>query len=303
MKKKGVTALKISVIKRHLGDSLKSLRRNGWMTVAAVSAVTVTLLLVGIVMALLFNVNRVSHQVENDVNVRVSVDRSVTKKQKSKLRSELADLPSVTSVKYRSRSTELKSIISGYGQQWQMFKGDENPLNDVFLVKTKSPAATMKVAKKAGKLANVTEASYGGKTARKLFRYVNNMRNWGTGFAIMLLFVAIFLISNTIRITILSRQNEIAVMRLVGATNSYIRWPFLLEGAWTGLLGSIVPIVVVDVGYNLIYHSMSATQAANGFTFYPQMPFLLWMDLLLAGIGIVIGALGSVVSMRRFLKI
>lgn len=295
--------METEVIKRHVGDSLKSLRRNGWMSVAAVSAVTVTLLLVGIFMAILFNGNRISHQVENDVQVRVYIDRNVNKTKKAALRKKLTKMKNVTKVSYRSKSTELNTIVSGYGSQWNMFKGDENPLNDVFIVETTSPDSTMAIAKKAQKLDNVSDASYGGKTARKLFTYIDGVRNWGFGFTVLLLLLAVFLISNTIRITILSRRDEIGVMRLVGATNSYIRWPFLLEGAWTGLLGSIVPMVFVDIAYHVVHGSMDISEASNGFSLYPVMPFLLWLDLLLAVVGIVIGAVGAVVSMRRFLKI
>lgn len=296
-------ALKTNVMKRHFGDSFKSLRRNGWMTVAAVSAVTVTLLLVGIVLAFIFNVGYVAEQVENDVNVRVSLDRNIKPSEKQAVEKQLKAMPAVKSVTYRSRSKELNSIVSGYGQQWQMFRGDDNPLNDVFVVKAKTPANTMAVAKKAQKLAHVADANYGGKTARRLFHYVDNIRNWGLGFAVMLLLLAVFLISNTIRITILSRRDEIGVMRLVGATSGYIRWPFLLEGAWTGLLGALLPIVAVDAAYMVIQGNMAQTQAASGMTIYAAMPFLLWLDLLLIGIGLFIGALGAVVSMRRFLKV
>ncbi len=303
MKTKGVTNLKIEVIKRHIGDSLRSLRRNGWMSVAAVSAVTVTLLLVGIFMTVLFNGNRISHQVENDVQVRVYVDRNVNKAKKETLRKELKKMKNVTKVTYRSKSAELNNIVSGYGSQWKMFKGDENPLNDVFVVETSSPKSTMAIATKAKKLNNVSDASYGGQTARKLFTYIDGIRNWGVAFTILLLFLAVFLISNTIRITILSRRDEIAVMRLVGATSGYIRWPFLLEGAWTGLLGAIIPMVFVDIAYNLAYNSINLSEASNGYSLYPVMPFLVWVNVLLAVIGIVIGAAGSVVSMRRFLKI
>ncbi|MFD1483981.1 permease-like cell division protein FtsX [Lacticaseibacillus baoqingensis] len=295
--------VKPNVLKHHLKDSWKSLRRNGWMSVAAVSAVTVTLLLVGIFMALLLNVNRISSQVENDVRVRVYVERGTTKKQEAKLQTELKALKNVKKVSYRSAKTELDTIVGSYGSQWKMFSGDKNPLNNVFMVDTKDPKATISVAKQAEKLKRVAEASYGGSTAKKLFKTVDTIQRWGVGFTILLLFVAVFLISNTIRITILSRADEIGVMRLVGATNGYIRWPFLLEGAWTGLLGALIPMLVVDIGYSLVYRNAGLTTAANGYSLYASVPFLIWLDLALAAIGVVIGALGAVVSMRRFLKI
>ena len=245
--------MKSKVFFRHVKDSLRSLRRNGWMSVAAVSAVTVTLLLVGIFMALIFNLHHISQQVENDVQVRVYIDKKTTTKQRDDLKDKLKKLDHVNKVTYRSRQQELDTIIGGYGSQWRMFSGDQNPLSDVFMVKTNSPKATISVSKEAQKLDHVVDASYGGRTAKKLF-------------------------------------------------NSYIRWPFLLEGAWTGLFGAVLPIIIVDVGYAIVYRSFTYANGASGYTLYANMPFLFWLDLMLAGIGIVIGALGSVISMRRFLK-
>lgn len=291
------------VFMRHVKDSLKSLKRNGWMSVAAISAVTVTLFLVGIFMALLLNVNRISGQFENDVRVRVLVSQKATKKQRDDLEEKLKDTKNVTKVTYRSRNQELDHVVGAYGSQWKMFSGDSNPLNDVFLVDTKTPKQTIGVAKKVKKYAGVESATYGGDAAKKLFKAVETIQRWGLGFTLLLLFVAIFLIYNTIRITILSRRSEIGVMRLVGATNRFIRTPFLLEGAWTGLFGSLLPIVLVDLGYTVVHNSANFTMGGNGFTLYPTMPFLLWLDLLIALIGIVIGALGAVLSMRKFLRV
>lgn len=302
-KQRGLTKLKTNVIKRHVRDSLKSLRRNGWMSVASISAVTVTLFMVGIFLAVLFNVNHVSRQVENDVRVRVYVERKTPQAAKDKLSKQLKKIPHVQKVTYRSRNAELNSIVSGYGSEWNMFKGDDNPLNDVYILKTNNSDSTMAVTKKARKLANVASASYGGDTARKLFKVAAKVRNWGVAFTVLLLLVAVFLISNTIRITIMSRREEIAVMRLVGATNGYIRWPFLLEGAWTGLFGSLIPIIIVDMGYGAVVSHSGLSVAANGYAFFNTMPFLFWLDLLLAGIGIVIGAAGAGLSMRRYLKV
>jgi len=296
-------AMKTRTIKRHLDDSFKSLRRNGWMSVAAVSAVTVTLLLVGIFFAMIFNFNKISKDIENDVHVRVMIERGTTTQQKDQLQKKLEKMASVKDVTYSSRKKELNKVVGSYGQSFKMFTGDDNPLYDVYTVSTTKPTQTIKVAKKAKQLKHVYDATYGGNNAKKLFSVMSGVRRWGIGFTILLLFVAVFLISNTIRITILSRRDEIGIMRLVGATNSYIRWPFLLEGAWTGLLGVVIPILVVDIGYGWVYRHMAISMASAGYSLLKPGMFLFELDLTMAVIGIVIGALGSVISMRRFLKI
>ncbi|KRM06572.1 MAG: permease-like cell division protein FtsX [Liquorilactobacillus ghanensis] len=289
--------------KRHLKESFKSLKRNGWMTAAAISAVAVTLLLVGVLLAILLNINKVASDIENDVQVRVLINRGTTKKQQQQLRQELSSLSDVKSIRYSSKKQELKNVIGSYGKEFKLFSGDDNPLNDVYVVKTKQPKQTVKVAEKAEHMKYVYTAKYGGASAKKLFHVVDSVRTWGTAIGLLLLFVAVFLISNTIRITILSRKNEIAIMRLVGATNGFIRWPFILEGAWTGLFGAILPIVIIDFGYVWLYRVLMASLASTGYQLLTPATFLLQIDLLLILIGIIIGALGSAVSMRRFLKI
>lgn len=250
--------MKISTFKRHMIESLKSLKRNGWMSIAAFSAVTVTLLLVGILLSILMNVNKVASDIENDVQVRVLINRGTSKKQEQKLKENLEDLNYVGKIKFSSKAQELKNVIGSYGKEFKLFGGDDNPLNDVFVVSAKKPEQTVKIAKAAQKMKYVYDAKYGGASAKKLFSIVDNIQKWGIGISLLLLFVAVFLISNTIRITILSRKNEIAIMRLVGATNGFIRWPFILEGAWTGLFGAIIPIVVVNFGYMWLYKVISA---------------------------------------------
>lgn len=295
--------MKKLTFKRHLAESLKSLKRNGWMSVAAISAVTVTLLLVGVLLSILLNVNKIAHDVENDVQVRVIIDRGTNEKQIKQIKQKLTKIDGVKKIEFSSRSEELKNIIGVYGNDFRLFRGDSNPLYDVYVVDTKSPSQTITVANKAKKIKNVYDARYGGIAAKKLFKVVGTVQRWGAIISILLLFVAVFLISNTIRITILSRKDEIGIMRLVGATNNYIRWPFVLEGAWTGLFGAIIPIVLVDLGYNWAYAVLSKSLESTSYRLLVPGQFLWQIDLLLAVIGIVIGALGAGVSMSKFLKI
>ncbi|KRL02901.1 permease-like cell division protein FtsX [Liquorilactobacillus capillatus] len=295
--------MKAITFKRHLVESFRSLKRNGWMSVAAFSAVTVTLLLVGALLSVIMNVNKIASDIENDVQVRVLIDHGTSPQQREALKKKLSRLDNVQSIKFSSKKQELKNVVGSYGNDFKLFAGDDNPLNDVYIVKAKKPAQTIAVAKEARTMKNVYAAKYGGTSAKKLFKVVAGVQKWGTAISLLLLFVAVFLISNTIKITILSRRNEIAIMRLVGATNSFIRWPFILEGAWTGLFGALLPIIVVDIGYVWIHGLLSASLASTNYRLLSPGVFLIQIDILMILIGIIIGAIGSGVSMRKFLKI
>jgi cell division transport system permease protein len=273
------------------------------MSVAAVSAVTVTLLLVGVLLSILLNVNKVATDIENDVQVRVIIDRGTNKKQEAALKKKLEKIDGVKKIEFSSKKKELDNVVGVYGKEFNLFKGDDNPLSDVYVVNATTPKKTITVAQKAKKLRHVSDAKYGGASAKKLFSVVASIQRWGITISLLLLFVAVFLISNTIRITILSRKNEIAIMRLVGATNGYIRWPFILEGAWTGLLGAILPILIVDGLYFWMYGVITASLSGTSYALLTPGTFLWEIDVLLATIGIIIGALGSGLSMSRFLKI
>jgi cell division transport system permease protein len=288
---------------RHLIDSLRSIKRNGWMTFAAVSAVTVTLFIVGVLFAVIFNVNNISGQIEKDVKVRVEIDTKATKSQEAQLKAKIEKLEDVKKVTFSSKTKELAKITKTYDNKFKMFDGDANPLSDVYIVETTSPSKTIKVAKKIRTFDNVLHAQYGGDQTKKLFKFMNGVRFWGGVSIAILVAIALFLISNVIRLTILSRSNEIQAMRLVGATSWYIRWPFLLEGAETGILGAVIPIIFINLGYSAIYDQTVSNLNTVGYSLYNPGSFLLQIDLLLIVLAIVIGSIGSLVSMRRFLKI
>ncbi|MCJ0542822.1 permease-like cell division protein FtsX [Enterococcus cecorum] len=289
---------------RHLLESLKSLKRNGWMTVASATAVAISLTLLGIFLALIMNATKLAEDIENNVDISVLVDIGTNQEDIDKLKKELEDLPNAKSVEFSSKDEELKKLEESMGSVWSMFEGDSNPLYDNFIVKAKNPQTIKKVAKQAAKLKNVHRADYGGLVSDKILKITKGMRTWGLGAAVLLVFVAVFLISNTIRITIMSRQREIQIMRLVGAKNGYIRWPFFLEGAWIGVIGSILPCLIIFFGYKAAYRVLSQPQILGAsYRLLTPETFSIQIMLLLVGIGILIGALGSVISMRRFLKI
>ena len=303
---------------RHLWESIKSLKRNIWMTIASVSSVAITLTLVGIFAAVLLNVEKIAQGIENNIQISVylnvnSADNSETKTNEvgetvqndsyHQVYDQINALSGVKSVTFSSKDDQLAKLKETYGDDWTMFDGDSNPLQDVYVVEATSASKVKKVANKISKIEGVESVNYGGSNSDQLFKISKFIRTWGAAGTVLLVVVAIFLISNTIRMTIMSRHRDIEIMRLVGAKNSYIRGPFFFEGAWVGLFGAIVPSIIIYFGYKSVYASVNPQFEVQGLTLYPADTFL---PMIIGGmfvVGILIGSLGSVISMRRYLKI
>ncbi|WP_397537265.1 permease-like cell division protein FtsX [Rummeliibacillus pycnus] len=294
--------MKSSTISRHVRESFKSIGRNGWMTFASVSAVTVTLLLVGVFMVIMMNLNKVATDVENDVEIKVLIDLQADSKAETTLQQQIKDMPGVESMKYSSKEQELNGLVKDFGEDLSLFK-QSNPLRNVLYVKAENPQQTATVAKKIDALDNTYEVLYGKGKIEKLFNFLNISRNVGIVLIIALLLTAMFLISNTIKITITARRKEIEIMKLVGATNWFVRIPFVLEGMWLGLLGAIIPIAVVTILYSQLYSVIAPKMKGEIFQLLDVTPFIFEVDLLILLMGVVIGIWGSFMSVRKFLKI
>lgn len=301
-KNKGAIHLKLRTFWRHIKEGFKSIRRNGWMSFAAVSAVAITLLLVGSLIAIVSNINNFATDIENDVSVRVYIDLAATEEIQDELADRLVGLEQVEEVTFSSREDELDNVKGSYGDTFDLFEGDRNPLHDVFIVDTTSPEVTAEVAGQIETMEYVSEVNYGGADADKLFQMTSTIRNVGGIIIVALIFTAVFLISNTIRITIFSRSTEIEIMKLVGATNWFIRWPFLIEGALIGFVGALIPSAILWFLYDSIFGTVSSFLAGTTFALLSPDPFMYQLLLALMGVGVAIGTIGSAFSMRRFLE-
>ncbi|HFS6197975.1 permease-like cell division protein FtsX [Streptococcus pneumoniae] len=307
----------ISRFFRHLFEALKSLKRNGWMTVAAVSSVMITLTLVAIFASVIFNTAKLATDIENNVRVVVYIRKdvednsqtiekegqTVTNNDYHKVYDSLKNMSTVKSVTFSSKEEQYEKLTEIMGDNWKIFEGDANPLYDAYIVEANTPNDVKTIAEDAKKIEGVSEVQDGGANTERLFKLASFIRVWGLGIAALLIFIAVFLISNTIRITIISRSREIQIMRLVGAKNSYIRGPFLLEGAVIGLLGAIAPSVLVFIVYQIVYQSVNKSLVGQNLSMISPDLFSPLMIALLFVIGVFIGSLGSGISMRRFLRI
>ncbi|MBU8881216.1 permease-like cell division protein FtsX [Bacillus sp. FJAT-29790] len=297
--------MKARTLRRHFKESLKSLARNGWMTFASASAVTVTLILVGVFFVIMMNLNKVATTLEEEVEIRVHIDVAANEQDRKVLERKIEHIPEVKTVQFSPKEKELNNMIESFGEDGEAFKlfEQDNPLNDVLVVKTKNPTDTMNVAKKIEKMNYAAKVKYGQGKIEKLFSVINFSRNVGLVLIVGLLFTAMFLISNTIKITIMARRKEIEIMRLVGATNSFIRWPFFLEGLWLGILGAILPIILISTSYRYVYDYLEPKLRGNFMELLEFNPFVFQVSGLLLLMGALIGIWGSLMSVRKFLKV
>jgi cell division transport system permease protein len=298
--------MKIRTLGRHVREGVKNLGRNGWMSFASISAVTITLFILGVFLVLAMNVNYFAQSVEKQVEIRVFMDLLATKENITQVENNIKKLPQVESVSFIPKDEGLKQFKESLGEKAYLFEGleESNPLPDAFAVKTKQPQDTATVAAQIKNFQYVKSLTYGEGTVDKLFSLTEAVRNVGIVFIIGLGFTAMFLIANTIKLTIVARRREIEIMKLVGATNWFIRWPFFVEGLLMGVAGALIPTIMLTVGYYYLLDAIhSSFEASQLFKLLPLFPLVYQVALALLAIGAFIGIWGSLVSVRRFLRV
>ncbi|MBB6453608.1 cell division transport system permease protein [Salirhabdus euzebyi] len=297
--------MKLRTVRRHLREGSKNILRNGWMTVASVGSVTTTLILVGVFLALMLNLNKMADNIEQDVQIKILIDLGADQAAIDRLETQINTIQEVSYIQFSSKDDELRELMESMGDDgaaWDLVQQD-NPLNHAFVVKTEDPLDTFDVAKTIEGFQNVEHVEYAEDVIQKLFKFNEYSRYIGLGLVIALVLTAAFLISNTIKITIMARSKEIGIMKLVGATNGFIRWPFFVEGLLMGILGSLIPIAVVLFGYHYLYYNLQGRITLSFIELLPFNPFAWQLALLLLVIGAFIGIWGSVMSVRKFLKV
>lgn len=286
-------------------EALKSLYRNSWMSLASVGVVSLTLLLLGAFILINFNVDLFTREIKDQVEILVYVQDDIEEGTLDNLRVRLIEVPEVEEVRYISRTEALERLKESFGDRAALLDGYEddtlNPLRDSFEIKTGIPEDVSKVALRIEGFAGVDLVDYGEPFVENLFNVTNGIRLTVTVFMFALGLTAVFLIANTIKSAVFSRSNEIKIMKYVGATDWFIRWPFLFEGVLLGLLGALIPLIFLNYGYSFIIQWLQGQVMFMVFV-PPQMVMGELIKVLLP-IGIIIGGIGSVFSTRRFLKV
>jgi len=293
-------------IGRHIKEGFIGVIRHSAMSVSAATAVTITLLLVSLFLLLTLNIQQITKNVEESVQIHVKILDSSTTEVIKATQTEITKLAGVKKVTYSDKNAELDRFIAAFGADgkiFEMYRGENNPLRNAYLVDVQKSAALDVLAAKIQTLKGIESVNYGGENTIKLISFMNGIRDVGLILVIILSSLAIFLIANTIKITIQSRFDEISILKTLGATNSFIRAPMVLEGLAIGFLGSLIPVAVTIYGYTSMYKSLGGFLVSELFILRPVYPFVLQISYLLIILGVAVGLVGSFISVTRYLHV
>lgn len=295
--------MKIRTAEYFLKEALSSLRHNGLMSVASISTVALSLLILGMFLILVLNLNNMASALESQVEISVYLKDDLSDQKNREIGTYLTKLPGVTQVNFISKEEALAKFKTRLGEQQSLLTalGDANPLPNAFEVKVDRPEQVKPVAEEAQKLEGVENARFGQEVVENLFKLTRLVRIMGLILIAFLSLAALFIISNTIRITVFARRKEIGIMKYVGATDWFIRWPFFLEGMILGFCGAFISVLLLMESYNLLLESIY--QSLTFLPLIPRYPFIWQISAFLLVLGTTIGALGSTISLKRFLKV
>lgn len=295
--------MKLSTSEYFIKEVYTSFKRNIWMTLASIFTVVLSLFILGFFSIVILNLNKMADTLESQVQISVYLKDDLSQEEIDETKETLSTIEGLQDIKFTTREEAMKNFKERLGDQQFLLDAldDTNPLPDSFSLTVTSPQQVKTIADTAAALDSVESASYSQDIINHLFNLTHLIRLIGIALIILLTGAAIFIISNTIRLTVFARRKEIAIMKYVGATDWFIRWPFLLEGICLGFIGGGLATIFLYIVYNQV--TQEIYEAMAFFPLIPQHPFIDYISLAILVAGIIIGALGSTISLKRFLKV
>lgn len=289
---------------RSIRDALKSVVRNFSLSFASIMCTTITLILVAVAVVAAANVNNATKLIEDELTIVTYLKRDVTEEQIDNIKSEISSYKNVEEVTFKSKD-EWKLEMSEYDDSFKTVLDylDENPLMDSFVLKVNDVKKLSETSEYIKAINGVDTVKYGEGMVEQVISVFDIVQKIVVVVVIALVVVTSFLISNTIKLTIFSRRNEIEIMRLVGASNITIKLPFLFEGFIIGLIGSIIPVCITIYGYVILYSRLHGKLFSNMIMLIKPYPFVFWVSLIVIAIGALVGMYGSIKAVRKYLKV
>ncbi len=289
---------------RSIRDAFKSVIRNFSLSFASIMCTTITLILVAVAVVCAANINNATKMIENELTIITYLKKDVTEEQIDNITTELKSYKNIEEVVYKSKD-EWKMEMSNLADEYKTILDyfDENPLMDSFVLKVNDVKKLSETSEYIKAIDGVDTVKYGEEMVEQVISVFDVVQKIVVVVVIALILVTGFLISNTIKLTIFSRRNEIEIMRLVGASNITIKLPFLFEGFIIGLIGAIIPVCITIYGYVILHSILHGKLFSNMIMLIKPYPFVFGVSLIIVLIGALVGMYGSIKAVRKYLKV
>lgn len=284
-----------------LVEAFRSFRRGALMSLVAVGTISVALVIFGLFLLLVINLGNIVGSVSSKMDIAAYVEENLTLEQAGALQLKLAKIPGVEKVEFISRTEAWQKFKNDFGSKLSL---DDlmvgNPLPHTFNIKVRTPELLPQIAKRVSNMQVVTEVRYSGKFVDQIKALVDAVRIGGAALVILISCATLLIVVNTIRLTVLARETDIAIMKLVGATNTFVKWPFIIEGVFMGVVGGLAAFMILKLSYDAIVMRIS-----SALPFLPlvgdQRLLALIYFVMIAG-GTAVGMIGAYISVSRVLK-
>ena len=300
-------------LKRYFRDAAHGVFRNFSLSLASISCITITLIVVAVSLVLSMNVQNFSDSIRKDVTVVMFLKGDTTKEDETKILNELKSINNIedSSIVFKSKTESANELKNGneiFASTVDRWTEETNPLLDSYMFKVKEIEKIDDTIKEVKNLSftkdKINNINYGEDIVHQLIVVFNVVKKVCIVAVASLVLVTAFLIANTIKLAIYSRKREIEIMRLVGASNISIKIPFIIEGLFIGIIGAVIPIIITIFGYTTLYDFFGGKLFNSSLAaLVAPMPFIYNVSGILLLIGIIVGMIGSYQAVRKYLKI
>lgn len=294
-------------LRRYFRDAGKSLVRNFSLSLASISCITITLIVVAISMVISYNVDSISNKIKKDVTMIVFIDNDASQEEIEDIGKKIKAISNVDTMTYKSKQDAADELAKGddtFNTVTKEWTDETNPLLASYLIKVKSVEDIKKTVNDIKKIDKISTINYGEELVDQMLPVFRVVHKICIGAVIALIIVTAFLIANTIKLAIFARKTEIEIMRLVGASNVSIKVPFIIEGLFLGGIGAIIPIIVSIYGYTTLYDYFDGTLfSSNIAKLLEPVPFVYYISIVLLIIGMLVGMFGSYQAVKKYLRI
>ena len=296
----------IRMLGRGIRDAFKSVFRNYSLSIASISCISITLVVVAISLVVSLNVKHMTDVIKKDVTIVAFINQKATDLDLEQIDTKLRKISNIESITLKTKEQEKKEFM----EESEVFESimsdwddDESPLRDSYLIKVSDLNEIKDTVSKIKKIDMVDYVDYGENTVEKMLGAFRVIEKIMIVMVVALILVNIFLIVNTIKLTIFSRKREISIMRLVGASNFSIKYPFVIEGMVIGVIGSVIPILLIVYGYTYLYEYFDGVLFSSLMKLLNPQPFVYLVSFVVLGIGVLVGMIGSSRAVKKFLKV